>query len=409
MKNVLYIGNNDTSKIFDDTAKEADVELFSRFAENMDAKKILALLKGANYHSVIINSSEIPKAIDELGNIIETIIEEYGETKLCLMCPGAKTNSPEIKIALNTGVQYIMPYEKDKGKIHVFKLLIDDNNTGNLEEVFKGKKGGQIAEPKKKIETNSTQQISQVEKKTNKNSIDIEQKSKLTTVSSSDDSDNHPITIAIGGSIGRIGTTLVAIQILKSLSEDGARVCYVNSTFNDKYLECLRTLYIDNIKRDDFNRRFILGDIDFYYKVMRDSIEFILSQNYDYILYDFGNIYNDARKINIFLKMDKKILCCGAKCNEYGNALAMLSQFENEDVKFIFNLVPNSYISMIKKTFTENKHKECYFMPYIESEFFVSSRVFLTIGKIFKFKNKQEILNKIKILEKNQKENIENE
>lgn len=407
MKTVLYIGNNDTSKIFNDAAENAGFEIQSRFAENMDSKNILALLKGLDYYAVIINSTEIPKAVENLESILETIVEDYGETKLCLMCPGAKKTSTEIRIALNAGVQFIMPYTKNKGKIHVFKQLIDGQSTSNIEELFSKKKTSVTPTPVKKIEK---------EKGTNDKPI-VQTESSYTSALApkplssvaTDKVNKSPITVSVGGCIERMGTTLVAIQILKSLADDGAKVCYVDSTLNDRYMKCLRALYSDNIQKDEFNRRFILGDIDFYYEVMRDTLEFILSQDYDYILYDFGNIYDNEKKTNMFLKMDNKILCCGAKCNEYGNALSLLGRFEREDVKFVFNLVPESYVPMVRKTFAEEKHKDCYFMPYIKSEFFVSSKTFLTIGKMFEFKNKQNMLSKIKEIEKKQKENNENE
>ena len=88
--------------------------------------------------------------------------------------------------------------------------------------------------------------------------------------------------IGVIGIMPRIGATTQAVQLVKTLSTLGKKACYIQE--NDSDLLDSMELFFSDVKKENERGRLIYQDIFFY----KDK-NFAYSQNYDYLVFDYGN------------------------------------------------------------------------------------------------------------------------
>mgnify|MGYP002626032186 CR=1 FL=1 len=390
MKNVLYIGIKETFSMFrKNTPKDTNIRLLSGY--NLSYERIRSVvLDSEELWAVIINLEEIKKAINNIDNLVEELLSECEDTKICIMCKGYSLTNETLQLLLELGIQYIMPYINDAGNINVYKQLLDENNTNNIEEVFS--RGRKMKKHKNNTEKTNNKEgdINNEHKEENNN------KEEEKSIVNLHLNKKEPVIISIASCIPRMGATTLALQMLFALNTDKKKVCYIDNTRDNEYITAFLKAWSSQGSYDYENNKFSLIGIDFYYNMNKDILSYIFTRgNYDYILYDYGCIYNDNKKTKFFLNADIKFICGGSKCNEYIRIIELCEQLKNEDVKFLFNFVKNSKQKSISQ-FLSQYQFDFYFMPFILDEFELQEKTYKILNKIFKFDLYNEILAEIK-------------
>lgn len=379
MKNVLYIGNRETYLKFKKaTPKGANIRLLSGLNQSSENIKSV-IYDSENLMAAIINLDEIPKAIGRISELIEELLSECEQTKICIMAEGYSLMNNTLQLLLELGIQYLMPYFNDDGNINVYYQLLDENNSSNIEEVFSSGR-------KKTKEYNTTE--SSITVNVSSNNKEFEKK----------DNDKKGDTlkiISIGSIIPRMGATTIALQTLFALNTDKKKVCYIDSTRDNEYINSFLKAWDSQGSYDYEYNKFTLAGMDFYYNMNKNILKYIFTKgNYDYILYDYGCIYNDERKLNFFLNSDYRLLCAGSKCNEYVRLMEMCEQLKGNDINILFNLVKASKQKSISEFLKQYDYKY-FFMPFILDEFELTEKTFRILNKIFAFDMYDEILQEI--------------
>lgn len=169
-------------------------------------------------------------------------------------------------------------------------------------------------------------------------------------------------TIGVAGSCRRIGTTTQAIQIVKYLSAMGYRAClvelnairYENRKLSRHERETLsfveKTRLLMDISNDDRERGFIRYEgVDMFYK--QDRISEILSDGYDYVVYDYG-YYQDAEfNKTSFLKDDIQVFCVCANAAEADYAFDIAENVSYRNAKLLFSFSKEGDREEIKNLF----------------------------------------------------------
>jgi hypothetical protein len=121
-------------------------------------------------------------------------------------------------------------------------------------------------------------------------------------------------TIAIVGSMHRIGTTTIALQVAKFFAAEGSAVCYIEQN-NTGFVRDVEAGYTDIEKGEEpFFVRY--GGIDLYDDPAK--IASIKKKGYDVIIYDYGNITEQEQHLPSALEKDVLICVLGIKPGELG-------------------------------------------------------------------------------------------
>lgn len=188
------------------------------------------------------------------------------------------------------------------------------------------------------------------------------------------------VKIAVVGSKREIGTTTLAIQLIKFLNgrEDG---CAAYLEYNNTgYVERLRNTYILDEERTE-NDCILFRNVEIYYNPRK--MPEILSQGYDYLVYDYGSIEDLNELLSVFEK-DLILLVGGAKpnSNEINKMTnAMRSVFDQKNVFYLFNHVHPHIRNDVLKAQGE-KSNRTYFMEYAPEPFLYNAEydaIFLEI------------------------------
>jgi hypothetical protein len=136
-------------------------------------------------------------------------------------------------------------------------------------------------------------------------------------------------TIALAGSLSRIGTTTQCIQIVKYLQLMGYTVCYLE--FNkSNYIETLKEIYEDYKEIDG---KVVFEGIDLFTK---DNAHKINELGYDYCIKDYGSACSESFESLSFVEQNKRILLLGIKPDEVKYAEDILEKYHETDYIFSF-------------------------------------------------------------------------
>ena len=149
---------------------------------------------------------------------------------------------------------------------------------------------------------------------------------------------DHPtigVTKKIGviGIMPRIGATTQAVQLVRMLSTLGKKACYIQENAS-VFLDSMG-LFFSDVKQENERGRLVYQDIFFY----KDK-NFAYSQNYDYLVFDYGNCAELEQLPADFYANDIRIVVCGGNAEEVA-ALTRLSNplYRDENISFIFSFI----------------------------------------------------------------------
>lgn len=140
--------------------------------------------------------------------------------------------------------------------------------------------------------------------------------------------------IGLTGACGRIGTTTQSLQLVKYLQLKGYKACYVQVN-SSKYVETLEQYF--NTIHDPYLGKVTLAEIDMYYK--QENLSEVLSQGYEYYIFDFGTYSDTDFNKTSFLEKDIRIFVMGSKANEIRQTDEVIRNDYYKDVFYIFSFV----------------------------------------------------------------------
>lgn len=155
-------------------------------------------------------------------------------------------------------------------------------------------------------------------------------------------------TIAVAGTMHRIGTTTQAIQMCKYLMLKGYKAAYIqinNNLYPDNhqslkpneigYAEKIKS-WFDFEKADDDIGMVRCFNVDMFYK--QDKIPEVLKKGYDYYVYDYG-VYTDLDfNRTAFIQSDLQLMVVGSSPTEleYTQDIAQSSFYQDAKLLFSF-------------------------------------------------------------------------
>lgn len=196
-------------------------------------------------------------------------------------------------------------------------------------------------------------------------------------------------SIAVAGTMSRIGTTTQALQIVKFLMFNGYKAAYIqmNST---GYAQNLAEYY--ETECNDELGKVTYENTDLFYKP--EKISELLKMDYDFYVYDFG-VFEDTDYSKVsFLEKDIKIVVCGVKANEIIKTTAIIDNVFYADVNYIFSFVPDGDKADVYELMDEKKEKS-FFSGYVPNPFqFCNSDIY---SKFIEIEDRSENKRKKKI------------
>ncbi|WDV46947.1 hypothetical protein PV797_04415 [Clostridiaceae bacterium M8S5] len=316
---------------------------FSKVDTNIDVVETLGHIMNINVKYLIIdlislgNHRDLPFAIREYRIKNEN-------TQIIVIAPNCYPGNQELSLIVTMGVYDILnPIDDELSNYDIYSDLIDviDNPTTYSNAV------------KWDIGLNGISTI---------NSGDSRQK----VVTIIKDNIVGTIVIAVAGTMSRIGTTHIAINIASFLKSFDVKVGIVELN-SSKVFEQIKKLYID-VKQ--INNGFMLDGIFFYSKKEKLELLDILQNDFKYLILDLG-IYSECQ-IEEFKRADEKIIVSGVKDWELDPLEEILKA--NDAIhknKYIFNFTDY-------KTFMEIKDNmidlECYRAPLLGNPFTINNK-----------------------------------
>lgn len=364
---ILYIGNPDTAFIFQKIVEQANAELIVFSAITASKDMIINKALEEPYEMIVLNAPECYEVKSETINIIEKIFCSVNShnTKIALMAPGYSSNSHLIVAAAQKGIRFFITGNTASDMIEEFKTA--KAGIGNIPiDVY------QIQNPAIKEEfISAAEKFSSVE-------------------------------IAVGGSMPRIGTTTIAIQLIKFLQSEGKTACYVDLS-NTDYMD-LVTNYYDTEKHENDLNKFTLVGVDIYTKVTQEILYQIHVRNYNFIIYDTGSLLNNSINTADFLRKSIKLLCVGNKPNENKALKSVANTLYNTKINYVYSFVPDDEIDDIREELEKWFGSACYFASYIPDAFSLnnSSRTMFKaiLSEYFPVEVHEEIPQKLSFLER---------
>lgn len=347
---IIYAGDRAAGNFIYEVAKKRNIEV-NHIEENIDIKKqendILFQLSKAKYLV-----TDIEQYINEADEIVESLdaIKKLGAKIIVLTSSLSSDN------------------------LLISKLVdIDIKNFIS--------KADNLSSMKNELEKNLTDYYDVNERKEIE---EIKNLKKATLLK-----DEKTTTIALAGSINRIGTTTQALQIVKYLIYKGYKACYIevnnnvyeNNTLSQEkepltYTRKLKKIL--SLNEDEEINMIKYEGIELYNNI--DKLADIKDRDYDFIVFDYGCYKNNSFNKASFLKDDINIFICGSEITEIDEAAALASNISYEKSKLVFSFTDKSdeddiisLISSIKIKENEENGARCYFANFTPSPFKLSS------------------------------------
>lgn len=333
-KKALYIGNSDTAFLFFDVAEQTETELETYNAVSANKENIINKALSESYEIIIFNVAELLEAVDDTLNIIKAIVSG-SKAKLIVMAQGYASNSHLVVEAAKAGVGYFMLSKDTAGLKEVFiSTKANIKNVYNLVDAYR------IPE-----QQSANEFVSAAEKFSYK-------------------------TVSVAGCMARIGTTSVAIQLVKFFQSQGKTACFIDNS-NTGYMELSKNYYLTDDADEQMNRITLEG-IDIYYNVTAEIMQQIYIKNYNFIVFDVGNISENTAKQTEFLQKDYRILCTGCKPNESIALEKLLQNIYQTKIAYMYSFVPKNERDGIMED-VKGLNQKCYFTPYFDECYSLTS------------------------------------
>ena len=139
--------------------------------------------------------------------------------------------------------------------------------------------------------------------------------------------------IGVIGIMPRIGATTQAVQLVKTLSALGKKACYIQEN-DSAFLDSLE-LFFSDVKKENECGRLVYQDIFFY----KDK-NYAYSQNYDYLVFDYGNCAELEQLPADFYANNLRIVVCGGNAEEVAALTRLSTQlYRDESISFVFSFI----------------------------------------------------------------------
>lgn len=171
--------------------------------------------------------------------------------------------------------------------------------------------------------------------------------------------------IHIAGVIPRMGTTTLALQLVRFLQESGYDACYVEMS-RQNYIWGASNIYKGAAMERATGRTICLG-IHMFGSDRVGSLR-VGNPPYDYVVCDFGNLSDTAFDKQQFAGGDCGILLCGNKPNEIFQTEDALADPMFSEALTIFNFTDPSDQAEIRSMMMD-RGETTDFMPYIPDPF----------------------------------------
>ncbi len=346
-KTVLYIGNSDTYNLFTDVAVQTESKIEPFYAVSRSKEEIINAAISGVYAMIILNVAEILVAADSINDIIRSI-QASTKTKFVVMASGYSQRSSVIVEAAKAGVCYFMLSEDAAGlKETYINTLAGIKNANQILDTFL-------------IDGHSTA------------GAKTDTKSMVERFSS--------ISVGIAGCIDRIGVTSVAIQLIKFFLSVEKTACLIDNS-DTGYVELCREYYgVDD--EDEDMHRITLEGVDMYYNVTAEILQHIELRNYNFMIYDIGNISVSPQKQTDFLKKKYRLLVTGDKPNEMKAFDYLINSIYRTHIHYLYNFVPQADREYIMEDIKKQK-QECWFIPFFDECFSLCSESVPIFQSIF--------------------------
>ena len=171
--------------------------------------------------------------------------------------------------------------------------------------------------------------------------------------------------INIAGAIPRMGTTTLALQLVRFLQDSGYDACYVEMS-RQNYIWGAMNVYSE-VSADKATGKTTCMGIHMF---PSDRIEALREGKpaYDYIVCDFGNLSDTAFNKQQFIGGDCAVLVCGNKPNELFRTEDAIRDPMFEDALTVFNFTDPSDQAEIRGMMM-GRGVMTDFMPYIPDPF----------------------------------------
>lgn len=291
------------------------IRLGSASSNILNAKNMI-IKEAAKY--VIINIDQVNNPEEE---IIDTIIslKQSINSKVIIFAPGYTKEMSIISSMMANGINNFI-FEVIQGRQMI-----------EIENCFENKNPDINERVKEDIYLSREESRNQV---LNKIEYPIPDENPLP-----EDFDINKKLIAVTGSMDRIGTTTVAIQFTKYLIQKGIKACYIERN-NGAYTQNLKDMLLEP-DHDEQLSKLYYNSVDMYYDATK--INQVLQMDYDYYIYDYGNINNPDVDFTSILEKDIALFICGAKPLELKYTEDILNHlYEHTSPFYIFNFIhPN--------------------------------------------------------------------
>lgn len=153
--------------------------------------------------------------------------------------------------------------------------------------------------------------------------------------------------IAVIGSMGRIGTTTIALQLVNFLSASGKDACYIERNASHFVHIQKQNVLVD--EEDQQLSKVVYKNTDMY--DAPQSINGVLKMAYDYFIYDYGDMNDMLFDLASVLEKDIVLVVCGV----LGKELEMIKPaikktYDHNAAFYIFNEVhPNERRDILEK------------------------------------------------------------
>ena len=168
---------------------------------------------------------------------------------------------------------------------------------------------------------------------------------------------NRRFSVAVAGSMPRIGTTTQALQITKSLIYLGYTACCMEMNAKG-FIDDVKTYYAASELRDGIS----IDGLDMYYQKANISV---LKDKYDVIVYDYGDVITGINYLS-WSEKDYRYCVVGISPSEQkhiAGALRKLSA-DRQPLTLVFSLVPKEDEKSIREQMKEDRSIGYHIAPY---------------------------------------------
>jgi hypothetical protein len=381
----LYVGNDSYYKILQKAADNYNISIDVIPSESLkDISQINIYISGyITDGDIIIVNFDCFNNNDSFKIIKESL---KNNSQVCVLHKGYATQDKQVEKVIKAGVKFLLLSSNDKQNIKLLSRVIEGKYQENISYIQ------QLEDKKTKKNNTDTAQMNILSDTNLDNVVKFDFDESVVDTETTTEGEEYTNTIVVAGCVPRIGTTTVSIHMLTLLIEKGKKVCYIDRSGNN-YIYWLTKLYGNMGTIDMDHNKYTLNNIDFYFMVNKNVLDYIYDSDYDYILYDVGVveieetesgiITKDKKKIKMLQEADYGFLCCGSKCNEYFATNAIITNNDCRNMYLMFYSVSKEDQEDMKSFCKQYCKKTC-FVPYIDNEFLTQKDTDNLIGRIFK-------------------------